>query len=174
MRKVRNITVAVEPALYRQTRKLAAEYVVTVTDLVRFLLLTLPEAVKSARFPGGRPQFAYAAYRAQEAGRPWPPPLQDPSADPCMATDPAPLSNQAPPPSAPLIAAAAKSTPSTPPSLQSAEPEEAPFSSSTPVNPTQPYNFSTTCSRVIARHAGPVSQYSLPNQLPINALPATP
>jgi hypothetical protein len=64
VRTVRNITVAVEPELYRQTRKIAADYDTTVTDMVRFLLLALPEAVKSARYPGGRPQFGLAAARA--------------------------------------------------------------------------------------------------------------
>jgi hypothetical protein len=64
MRTVRNITVAVEPELYRQTRKIAADYDSTVTDLVRYLLIVLPEAVKAARFPGGRPQFGLAAARA--------------------------------------------------------------------------------------------------------------
>jgi hypothetical protein len=67
MRTVRNITVAVEPELYRQTRKIAADYNTTVTDMVRFLLLVLPEAVKSARYPGGRPQFGLAAARASAA-----------------------------------------------------------------------------------------------------------
>jgi hypothetical protein len=61
MRTVRNITVAVDPELYRQTRKIAADYNTTVTDMVRFLLLVLPEAVKAARYPGGRPQFGRAA-----------------------------------------------------------------------------------------------------------------
>jgi hypothetical protein len=56
MRTVRNITVAVEPELYRQTRKIAAGYDTTVTDRLRFLLLILPEAVKAAHYPGGRPQ----------------------------------------------------------------------------------------------------------------------
>jgi hypothetical protein len=69
MRTVRNITVAVEPELYRQTRKIAADYDTTVTDMVRFLLLVLPEAVKSARYPGGRPQFGPAAARAARAAR---------------------------------------------------------------------------------------------------------
>jgi hypothetical protein len=64
MRTVRNITVAVEPELYRQTRRIAADYDTTVTDMVRFLLLALPDAVKSARYPGGRPQFGLAAARA--------------------------------------------------------------------------------------------------------------
>ena len=69
MRTVRNITVAVEPELYRQTRKIAADYDTTVTDMVRFLLLTLPDAVKAARYPGGRPQFGLAAARADRAAR---------------------------------------------------------------------------------------------------------
>ena len=64
MRKVRNITVAVDPELYRQTRRLAAEYNTSVTDMVRFLLLAMPEALKAARYPGGRPQFGNAAARA--------------------------------------------------------------------------------------------------------------
>jgi len=69
MRTVRNITVAVEPELYRQTRRIAADYDTTVTDMVRFLLIALPEAVKAARYPGGRPQFGLAAYRADRAAR---------------------------------------------------------------------------------------------------------
>ena len=67
MRTVRNITVAVEPELYRQTRRIAADYDTTVTDMVRFLLLALPDAVKAARYPGGRPQFGLAAARAARA-----------------------------------------------------------------------------------------------------------
>jgi hypothetical protein len=67
MRTVRNITIAVEPELYRQTRRIAADYDTTVTDMVRFLLLALPEAVKAARYPGGRPQFGLAAARAARA-----------------------------------------------------------------------------------------------------------
>jgi hypothetical protein len=67
MRTVRNITVAVEPELYRQTRKIAADYDTTVTDMVRFLLLVLPEAVKAARYPGGAPQFGLAVARAARA-----------------------------------------------------------------------------------------------------------
>ena len=35
MRAVRNITVAVEPELYRQTRRIAADYDTTVTDMVK-------------------------------------------------------------------------------------------------------------------------------------------
>ena len=60
---LRNITVAVEPELYRQTRKIAADYDTTVTDMVRFLLMVLPDAVKDARYPGGRPQFGLVAAR---------------------------------------------------------------------------------------------------------------
>jgi hypothetical protein len=70
MRTVRNITVAVEPELYRQTRRIAADYDTTVTDMVRFLLLSLPEAVKAARYPGGRPQFGLAAARAAASAPP--------------------------------------------------------------------------------------------------------
>jgi len=73
MRTVRNITVAVEPELYRQTRRIAADYDTTVTDMVRFLLLVLPEAVKAARYPGGRPQFGLAAARAARAAASAPP-----------------------------------------------------------------------------------------------------
>jgi hypothetical protein len=70
MRTVRNITVAVEPELYRQTRRIAADYDTTVTDMVRFLLIALPEAVKAARYPGGRPQFGLAAARAAASALP--------------------------------------------------------------------------------------------------------
>jgi hypothetical protein len=72
MRKVRNITVAVDPELYRQTRRLAVEYDTTVTEMVRFLLLAMPEALKAARYPGGRPQFGIAAARAASATPPAP------------------------------------------------------------------------------------------------------
>ncbi len=75
MRTVRNITVAVEPELYRQTRKIAADYDTTVTDMVRYLLLILPEAVKEARYPGGRPQFGLAAARIDRADAEAPPPV---------------------------------------------------------------------------------------------------
>jgi hypothetical protein len=74
MRTVRNITVAVEPELYRQTRRIAADYDTTVTDMVRFLLLVLPEAVKAARYPGGAPQFGLAVYRRDRAAASAPPP----------------------------------------------------------------------------------------------------
>jgi hypothetical protein len=70
MRTVRNITVAVEPELYRQTRKIAADYDTTVTDMVRFLLVALPEAVKAVRYPGAHPQFGLAAARAVASAPP--------------------------------------------------------------------------------------------------------
>ena len=73
MQRVRNITVAVSDDIYRQTRRLAAQYDTTVTNMVRFLLMTLPEALEAARFPGGRPQWGRAAYLADKAGKPWPP-----------------------------------------------------------------------------------------------------
>src|ERR1039458_6207427 len=79
MRTVRNITVAVEPELYRQTRKIAADYDTTVTDMVRFLLLVLPEAVKAARYPGGSPQFGLAAARAARAAASAPPATTSPN-----------------------------------------------------------------------------------------------
>jgi len=65
----RNIVVAVSPELYRQTRRIAAECDTTVTDVVRYLLHVLPDAVKGARFPGGRPQFAAAAARREQAAK---------------------------------------------------------------------------------------------------------
>jgi hypothetical protein len=91
MRTVRNITVAVEPELYRQTRKTAAEYNTSVTDMVRFLLLILPEAVKAARYPGSRPQFGLAAARAARAAAPaQPTPSTEKSGiSPCTPVNPA-------------------------------------------------------------------------------------
>jgi len=73
MRTVRNITVAVEPELYRQTRRIAADCDTTLTDMVRFLILVLPEAVKAARYPAAGGNFGLAAARAARArcfGRP--------------------------------------------------------------------------------------------------------
>jgi len=89
MRTVRNITVAVEPELYRQTRRIAADYDTTVTDMVRFLLLALPEAVKAARYPGGRPQFGLAAARAARAAAPPAAPAPNPPA-PSLPASPSP------------------------------------------------------------------------------------
>ena len=108
MRTVRNITVAVDPELYRQTRKIAADYDTTVTDMVRFLLLVLPEAVKDARYPGGRPQFGRAAARAAGAATP-----------PAVPTQNAPAVYQK------------MNTPSP-------SPEKNEISPCTPVNPTKP------------------------------------
>ncbi len=50
MRKVRNITVAVTPELYRETRKLAAEMDSTVTEMVAYLLMKFPSALKAAGY----------------------------------------------------------------------------------------------------------------------------
>jgi hypothetical protein len=78
MRTIRNFTVAVEPELRRQTRRIAAGYDTTVTGMVRFLLLALPEAVKAVRYPGGHPQFGLAAARAARAAAPAPPTSPNP------------------------------------------------------------------------------------------------
>jgi hypothetical protein len=88
MRTVRNITVAVDPELYRQTRRIATEYDTTVTDMVRFLLLVLPEAVKAARYPGGRPQFGLAAARAAASATPATPASNIPTPSPEKANSP--------------------------------------------------------------------------------------
>jgi hypothetical protein len=95
MRTVRNITVAVTPELYHQTRKIAAEYNTSVTDMVRFLLLALPEAVKAALYPGGRPQFGRAVYlkaraaaRAAAQTQPTPSPSPKTENSPCTPVNP--------------------------------------------------------------------------------------
>ena len=69
MQKVRNITVAVSPEIYRRTRMLAADYDTTVTEMIKFLLLLLPEAVDAALKPGGRPQFARALALREQAAK---------------------------------------------------------------------------------------------------------
>lgn len=46
MREVRHITVAVTPDLYRQTRRIAADYDTTVTAIVADLLHKLPRLVR--------------------------------------------------------------------------------------------------------------------------------
>jgi hypothetical protein len=94
MRKVRNITVAVDPELYRQTRRLAAEYDTNVTEMVRYLLLAMPEALKAARFPGGCPQFGIAAARAVSATPPTA--LSVPQAAPTSASRVAPVPDPTP------------------------------------------------------------------------------
>ncbi len=68
MRNVRNITVAVSPELYRQTRMLAVEYDTTVTALVAYLLERMPRALKAARFPVGGPKSSPSALPTQAAG----------------------------------------------------------------------------------------------------------
>jgi hypothetical protein len=93
MRKVRNITVSVDPELYRQTRRLAAEYDTNVTDIVRFLLERLPGALKAARYPGGHPQSGIAAARAASATPPAP--TSAPLADPLNSSQPAPVPDPA-------------------------------------------------------------------------------
>jgi len=70
MRTVRNITVAVSPELYRQTRMLAVEYDTTVTALVAYLLERMPKALKSARFPVGGPQSAVSTLPTPSASAP--------------------------------------------------------------------------------------------------------
>jgi hypothetical protein len=55
MRNVKNITVAVSPELYHQTRMLAAQYQTTVTAMVAFLLERMPRLLKASRFPGPNP-----------------------------------------------------------------------------------------------------------------------
>jgi hypothetical protein len=61
--------------------------------MVRFLLLALPEAVKAARYPGGRPQFGLAAARAARAAAPPPPPPPNPPA-PSLPASPSPGKSQ--------------------------------------------------------------------------------
>ena len=70
MRTVRNITVAVTPELYRQTRMFAVEYDTTVTALVAYLLQAMPRALKAARFPVGGTQSAASGRPAQSASPP--------------------------------------------------------------------------------------------------------
>ncbi len=60
-RKRRNITVAVSPELYHQTRLLAVEFDTTVTSLVAYLLERMPTALRQARYPKGGPKPASPA-----------------------------------------------------------------------------------------------------------------
>ena len=66
-RKRRNITVAVSPELYHQTRLLAVEFDTTVTSLVAYLLERMPTALRQARYPKGGPKPATPAPAAQPA-----------------------------------------------------------------------------------------------------------
>lgn len=75
----RHITVAANPDLYRQTRRLAAQYDTTVTDMLTYLLLLLPDAVKAARYPGGPPQCSGLRLSI---------PAQDPTSEPTPAASP--------------------------------------------------------------------------------------
>jgi hypothetical protein len=133
MQTVRNITVAVSDDLYRQTRRLAAQYDSTVTNMVRFLLMTLPEAVEAARFPGGRPQWGRAAWLADKAGTPWPP-----------------FAQRAP-------------SGCTPVSGQITEQKEAQNPACIPVNPPQPTDSKAVHKESIGENTAPASQYSAPN-----------
>jgi hypothetical protein len=92
MRNVKNITVAVSVDLYRQTRKLAAEYDTTVTAMVAYLLQKLPDALKRAQFPVGGPKWAPAT-------RPKPP-----AARTAAAADSPTSSSMGVPPSPPNVA----------------------------------------------------------------------
>jgi hypothetical protein len=136
MRTVRNITVAVEPELYRQTRKIAADYNTTVTDMVRFLLLVLPEAVKAARYPGGRPQFGQAAARAARA-----------AATPAVLTPnlPAPSLPAGPSPEKREISPCAPVNPTKPVSLQQLAGQQSP--------PVQNKYFSTFALKSLIKKA---------------------
>ena len=51
MPKVRNITVAVSPELYRQTRRIATDSDTTVSELVRHILVNLPELLRTTNHP---------------------------------------------------------------------------------------------------------------------------
>jgi hypothetical protein len=69
MRNVKNITVAVSAELYRQTRKLAAEYDTTVTAMVAHLLQRLPDALERTQFPVCGPKRARATRANSHATR---------------------------------------------------------------------------------------------------------
>ena|SRR6185312_5691462 len=74
MPRVRNITVAVSPDLYRQTRRIAADSDTTVTELVRHILVHLPELLRNTNHP--------AADQSAEATPPSPPAVPAPFAIP--------------------------------------------------------------------------------------------
>jgi hypothetical protein len=56
VRDTRHITVAVSADLYRQTRRLAAEYDTTVTAFVAYFLQELPRLLKAHKYPVGGPK----------------------------------------------------------------------------------------------------------------------
>ena len=144
MRTVRNITVAVSDDIYRQTRRLAAQYDITVTDMVRYLLRCLPEAFEAALVPGGRPQFRRAAYLADKAGKPWPPPL---------------------PPSSPIR------TPVSPQNATTIQPQNP---LCIPVNPPQATDSKSDKTESSSPNTAPVSQYNPSNPCVLNNLPLQP
>jgi hypothetical protein len=89
MRKVRNITVAVPPDLYRQTRRLAAEYDSTVTAMVAYILQRLPRALKVVRFPVGGPKPSRSE-SSTPADAPVPTSAEPPAAQPASTAKPSP------------------------------------------------------------------------------------
>src|ERR1035438_3200908 len=109
--------------------------------MVRFLLMTLPEAVEAARFPGGRPQFGRAAYLADQAGTPWPPHAQ----------------------SEPPIR--------TPISRQTAETRMPQNPGCIPVNPPQQTDSKADHTESISENTALVSQYPAPNPSVFNNFP---
>ncbi len=90
MRNVKNITVAVSVDLYRQTRKLAAEYDTTVTAMVEYLLRKLPDALKRAQFPVGGPKWAPATRPESFAPKPVAPSPGPPNPFPVNVPTPSP------------------------------------------------------------------------------------
>lgn len=58
MREIRTITVAVPAELYRQTRKIAADYDTTVTAIVAGLLQNLPRILETFAHRPGEPKKA--------------------------------------------------------------------------------------------------------------------
>ena len=65
----RNITVAVSPELYRQTRRIATEYDMPVTEMVRFLLQVQPSAASQTCFSALRPLCAAAKARRRQPAK---------------------------------------------------------------------------------------------------------
>jgi hypothetical protein len=54
--KIKKITIAISPELYRQSRMLAAEFDVTITGMVAGLIQSLPNILVQANFPVGGPK----------------------------------------------------------------------------------------------------------------------
>ena len=53
--KKKKITVAISPALYRQSRQVAAEFDTTVTAMAFYILEQLPSHLRNSNFPVGGP-----------------------------------------------------------------------------------------------------------------------